>query len=75
MSPFEPVMHRMMLLWGTHPICVNRFEGTDMLVQVAENVLEGAGFVKTGQVVGIVAGTATKTGATNFMRLHSIGDR
>jgi pyruvate kinase len=26
-------------------------------------------------VVGIVAGTATRTGATNFMRLHLIGDR
>jgi len=25
--------------------------------------------------VGIVAGTATKTGATNFMRLHLVGDR
>ena len=75
MSPFETVVQRTMLLWGTHPLCVSRFEGTDMLVQVAENVLEGAGFVKPGQVVGIVAGTATKTGATNFMRLHSIADR
>ena len=75
MSPFEPVVQRTMLLWGTHPICVSRFDGTDTLVQVAEGVLEGAGFVKAGQVVGIVAGTATKTGATNFMRLHSIADR
>ena len=63
-----------MLLWGTHPICGCRFEGTDTLVQVAEGVLEGAGFVKPGQVVGIVAGTATTTGATNFMRLHSIAE-
>ncbi len=75
MSPFEHVVQRTMLLWGTHPICVNRFEGTDTLVQVAEGVLEGAGFVKPGQVVGIVAGTATKSGATNFLRLHAIADR
>ncbi len=75
MSPFDQVVQRSMLLWGTHPICVGRFDGTDQLVQVAEKVLEGAGFVKAGQVVGIVAGTATKTGATNFMRLHSIADR
>ncbi len=74
MSPFETVVNRTMLLWGTHPICVSRFEGTDTLVQVAEGVLEGAGFVKPGQVVGIVAGTATTTGATNFMRLHSIAE-
>ena len=44
-------------------------------MQVAEGVLEGAGFVKPGQVVGIVAGTSSKSGATNFMRLHSIADR
>src|SRR5579875_1815616 len=75
MSPFESVVQRTMLLWGTHPICVNRFDGTDQLVSVAENVLQGSGFVKPGQVVGIVAGTATRTGATNFMRLHSIADR
>ena len=75
MSPFEAVVQRSMLLWGTHPIHTKRFEGTDTLVQVAEDVLEGAGFVRPGQVVGIVAGTATKTGATNFMRLHSIADR
>ena len=75
LSPFEAIVNRTMLLWGTHPICVSRFEDTDTLVQVAEGVLEGAGFVKPGQVVGIVAGTSTKSGATNFMRLHSIADR
>jgi pyruvate kinase len=42
---------------------------------MAETILESRGFVTRKQVVGIVAGTATKTGATNFMRLHLIGDR
>ena len=75
MSPDGAVVQRMMLLWGTQPIRVGRFEGTDTLVQLAEDVLKGSGFVKPRQVVGIVAGTATRTGATNFMRLHSIADR
>ncbi len=75
MSPFEAVVNRTMLLWGTQPVLVNRFEGTDTLVDVAEKILEGSGFVQPRQVVGIVAGTATRTGATNFMRLHSIKDR
>ncbi len=75
MSPYEAIVHRTMLLWGTYPILVNRFEGTDTLVEVAEKILEGSGFVKPRQVVGIVAGTATTTGATNFMRLHSIAER
>ncbi len=75
LSPYEAIVNRSMLLWGTYPILVNRFEGTDTLVEVAEKILEGSGYVQPRQVVGIVAGTATTTGATNFMRLHSIADR
>jgi pyruvate kinase len=74
-SPDESVVGRSMLLWGTWPILCDRFVGTDKLVNVAEDLLEARGYVKQKQVVGIVAGTATKTGATNFMRLHVIGDR
>src|SRR5581483_6536247 len=61
MSPFEDV--------------VNRCKDTDKLVEMAEDTLEQGGFVRSKDVVGIVAGTATRTGATNFMRLHLIGDR
>jgi pyruvate kinase len=75
LSPFEPVVHRSMLLWGTVAILCERFVGTDTLVMMAEDMLEARGYVKPKQVVGIVAGTATKTGATNFMRLHLVGDR
>jgi pyruvate kinase len=75
LSPDEAVVHRTMLLWGTYPIQCDRFMGTDKLVETAEEILEQRGFVKARQVVGIVAGTATKTGATNFMRLHLVGDR
>ena len=39
-----------------------------------ETILEKSGYVHAGQIVGIVAGTRTKSGATNFMRLHMIGD-
>jgi pyruvate kinase len=75
LSPYEAVVHRTMLLWGTYPIQCDRFVGTDKLVETAEEILEARGCVKPKQIVGIVAGTATKTGATNFMRLHLIGDR
>ena len=75
LSPDPKVVHRLMLLWGTTPIQCARFIGTDKLVEMAEDILEARGYVKQRQVVGIVAGTATKTGATNFMRLHLVGDR
>jgi pyruvate kinase len=75
LSPFEHVVNRAMLLWGTVAILCERFEGTDTLVRMAEEMLQARGYAKPNQVVGIVAGTATKTGATNFMRLHRVGDR
>jgi pyruvate kinase len=74
LSPFEKVVRRTMLLWGTYPIQCERFVGTDTLVGMAEQILESRGFVSKREVVGIVAGTATKSGATNFMRLHLVGD-
>ena len=37
--------------------------------------VEWHGQLYPAEVVGIVGGTATTTGATNFMRLHLIGDR
>ncbi len=75
LSPYEKVIHRTMMLWGTYPILCERFRDTDMLVNMAEEILEKRGFVQQRQVVGIVAGTRTRSGATNFMRLHMVGDR
>jgi pyruvate kinase len=75
LSPYENVVNRDMLLWGTYPILCPHARDTDKLVTIAEEVLEKNGFVQMNQVVGIVAGTRTKSGATNFMRLHMIGDR
>jgi len=75
LSPNEHVIQRAMLLWGTYPILCARFKDTDKLVQMAEDILEQGGLVQERQIVGIVAGTRTRSGATNFMRLHMVGDR
>jgi pyruvate kinase len=75
LSPFENVINRCMLLWGTYPVLCDRFHDTDKLVEMAEDILEAQGHVHQRQIVGIVAGTRTKSGATNFMRLHMVGDR
>ena len=75
LSPFQEVIQRSVLLWGTYPILCDRFRDTDKLVNMAEEILEREGYVERRQVVGIVGGTRTRSGATNFMRLHMIGDR
>ena len=75
MSPFQKVVHRSMLLWGTTPLLCERFSDTDELVNMAEDILERLGHVRRHEIVGIVAGTRTRSGATNFLRLHMVGDR
>jgi pyruvate kinase len=64
-----------MLLWGTFPILCAAELDTDKLVSMGEEILESQGYIHRSQIVGIVAGTRTKSGATNFMRLHMVGDR
>jgi pyruvate kinase len=74
MSSVEAVIRRMTLLWGVHPILCPKLHHTDIMVETAEVMLSRAGYVKPRQILGIVAGTRTKSGSTNFMRLHMVGD-
>ena len=75
LSPSPEVIGKAMLLWGVYPILCERFDNTDKLVSMAEDILEREGHVRAGQILGIVGGTTTSSGATNFMRLHKVGDR
>ena len=71
------VIHRLTLLWGVHPHpaapswTTAEADGRDR----AERLLEAGGHVQsTRRVIAIVAGTRTKSGSTNFLRLHVLGD-
>ena len=37
-------------------------------------LLEQEGYVRPREVIAIVAGTRTKSGSTNFLRLHVMGE-
>jgi pyruvate kinase len=45
------------------------------MVTIAEHLIEEAGYLRKGDILGIVAGTRTLTGSTNFLRLHVTGDQ
>jgi pyruvate kinase len=74
LSPIEVTINRLNLLWGTIPIRCPKVNTTEALVDVAENLLEQEGFVRPREVIAIVAGTRTKSGSTNFLRLHVMGE-
>jgi pyruvate kinase len=75
LSSVDASIHRMALLWGVHPIKCPKLHTSEQMVDYAEETLEQGGFVKPKEVLGIVAGTRTRSGSTNFLRLHMLGDR
>jgi len=74
LSPVELTINRLNLLWGTTPILCPKVNTTEAMVDCAEKLLEERGYVRPKEVIAIVAGTRTKSGSTNFLRLHSMGE-
>ena len=74
LSPIEVTINRLNLLWGTTPIRCPKVNSTEALVECAESLLEQGGYVRPREVIAIVAGTRTKSGSTNFLRLHVMGE-
>jgi pyruvate kinase len=44
------------------------------MLKTAEKELLPKGLLRLGDVLGLVAGTKLTSGATNFMRLHTVGE-
>ena len=74
LSSVDVTINRMALLWGVLPIKCTKMNTTDQMVDAAEQLLEEGGYVRPREVIGIVAGTRTKSGSANFLRLHVLGD-
>jgi len=74
LSPLEVTINRLNLLWGTTPVLCPKVNTTEAMVDCAEKLLEQGGYVRPREVIAIVAGTRTKSGSTNFLRLHSMGE-
>lgn len=74
LSPVDVTVNRLNLLWGTTPIRCTKVNTTEAMVDLAERLLEKGGYVRPREVIAIVAGTRTKSGSTNFMRLHVMGE-
>ena len=72
-SHTPPVCNRMNLLWGVHPVQRKEVARTaEDMVKTADRELLKAGRLKSGDVLGVVAGTQMSSGSTNFMRLHTV---
>jgi pyruvate kinase len=70
----EPVVRRMNLYWGVHPVRCRQARSAEQMVTMAEQDLVRRGRLKPGDVLGVVAGTRQASGSTNLMRLHVVTD-
>jgi len=73
-TQFETVCNRMNLLWGVAPLCCSGNLSAAEMGEFAEAELMRLGALCGGDVFGLVAGTTNNSGATNFMRLITVGE-
>jgi pyruvate kinase len=73
LTPSDTVLDRLSLVWGVVPIRVPVVKSTDELLLSGEKVLLEKGLVQPGQEVVVLAGTSPMRGATNLMKIYSIG--
>ncbi len=71
----EPVVHRLNLYWGVHPVRCRQPRSVEQMVQTAEEVLVSERVLKPKDVLGVVAGTRQSSGSTNLMRLHVVTEQ
>ena len=69
-TPYEPVYRRLALRWGVTPMHGHHFETTDEMIDEAMELLSQREMVQSGDVVVIVCGTTTLSGATNMIKIH-----
>ncbi len=68
------VCNRMNALWGVIPVHKPGWESAEDMLKTAEDEMLPKGLLHNGDVLGLVAGTKLTSGATNVMRLHTVGE-
>lgn len=68
-SPFEDTVRKMSLVWGTKPLKMDEYGTTDEMVWHAVEKSVKAGYIKAGNIVAVLAGTADDIGTTDVLRV------
>jgi pyruvate kinase len=71
----EPVVQRLNLYWGVHPVRCRQARSAQQMVEMAEQALVRRGVLQPKDVLGVVAGTRQLSGSTNLMRLHIVTEQ
>ncbi len=72
-SPFAKVYNRMSLVWGVVPLLIPEFKNTKRIIEAGENIMVQNRFVAKNDLVIVVTGLALKSGSTNMIKIHRVG--
>lgn len=68
----DGVARRLALYWGVAPIKIRKWKSIGTMIEKGIEAIKSSRFVKKGDKVVIVCGTATAPGATNMMTVHEV---
>jgi len=72
-SPFKETYNRLALVWGIIPLSIDPVNDTRRLIAAGEEIILNRKFVKRNDLIIIVAGLALKSGSTNLIKIHRVG--
>jgi pyruvate kinase len=73
LTPLESTCHRLTLSWGVTPVRVPAWRTADRMVEAGIRQLQEKKLIKRGEWVVAVAGTTTRAGGTNLLRILQVG--
>jgi len=72
-TPHQEVYNRLSLVWGIEPLLIPPINDAKKIIEVGEKILIDNKLVKKNQLVIIVTGLALKSGSTNLIKIHRVG--
>jgi pyruvate kinase len=72
-TPFTNQYNRLSLVWGIVPLMIPLINDTKRLIEESDKIILNKKFVLKDDLVIIVTGLALKSGSTNMIKIHRIG--
>ncbi len=73
LTPLESTCRRLTISWGVTPVMVPRWRTAEKMVELGIRRLLERRLIKRGEWVVAVAGTTTRAGGTNLLRILQVG--
>lgn len=74
LTPNKDVYSRMALLWGVIPLIIPASQQTDAMLDNGEHAIMDRNLLKKGDSVVFCAGNTLMKGATNMLKIYSLGE-